>query len=328
MRQPELKFKRARGFLLIVAILVLVVIAVAIAAMGNMISADVRSSSGHAQSEQAYFAATSGVEYAKSLFLTGKPCGAGLNTTGSVGGGTFTISNATQYAPTPTNTAAGGVNASATTIPVVSTAGYAPYGRIVIDTEEMYYGAISGNSFTNVVRGYGNTQAATHGTVIAVPVMQSLCNIQSTGAVGSAIRNITANMPLQRYFQGTFPKIGTVNTQSITGLGFQPTAVIFYWTWQTAIGTNTGANLGMGFATVSNGVVSQYAATVAMRNARNPGTQTPNSRRDSTSNVIIFMNPTAGSPPTMTAQASLQSLDSDGFTLNWTTNVAGAQDVY
>jgi type II secretory pathway component PulK len=61
MRQPELKFKRARGFLLIVAILVLVVIAVAIAAMGNMISADVRSSSGHAQSEQAYFAATSGV---------------------------------------------------------------------------------------------------------------------------------------------------------------------------------------------------------------------------------------------------------------------------
>jgi Tfp pilus assembly protein PilX len=324
MRQPELKFRGARGFLLIVAILVLVVVAVAIAALGNMTSADVRSSSEHAQSEQAYFAATSGIEYAKSRFLTGTACGAGLNATAAVGNGSFTVNNATQYAPTPTTTAAGGVTAIAKTIPVLSTAGYAPYGRIVIDSEEMYYGAISGNNFINVVRGYGNTIAATHGTVSAVPVVQSLCNIRSIGTAGTANRNLTANMPLQMYFQGQFNSRTTAGTQSIAAPGFRPAAVIFYWTRQTGAGLDTGANLGMGFASVSGGAVSQYGAAVAVRNGQNPNSQSFSSRRDSTGNVIIFMDPTVGDPPGMTAQASLQSLDASGFTLNWAGDPGGA----
>ena len=49
MRQLEPSIRRARGFLLIVAILVVVVIAVAIAALANMTSADIRASSAHAQ---------------------------------------------------------------------------------------------------------------------------------------------------------------------------------------------------------------------------------------------------------------------------------------
>ena len=95
MRQRELKIKRVRGFLMIVAIVLLVVVALAIAAMGNMLSADISSSSVHAQSDQAYFAATSGTEYTRSLYLTGTACGAGLNATAAVGPGSFTTSNAT-----------------------------------------------------------------------------------------------------------------------------------------------------------------------------------------------------------------------------------------
>ena len=41
MQQRELKIKRVRGFLLIVAIVLLVVVALAIAAMGNMVSSDI-----------------------------------------------------------------------------------------------------------------------------------------------------------------------------------------------------------------------------------------------------------------------------------------------
>src|SRR5450759_5439744 len=94
MRQPELKIKRARGFLLIVAILVLVVIAVAIAAMANMTSADIRSSSGHAQSEQAYFVAVSGLEVATREFANGTACASltfpgGAIASTQVGTGTF-----------------------------------------------------------------------------------------------------------------------------------------------------------------------------------------------------------------------------------------------
>ncbi len=316
MRQVKLTIKRARGFLLVVAVLVVAVVALAITALGYMTSADVRSSSAHAQSEQAYFAATSGVEYAKSLFLTGTACGAGLNTTGSVGGGSFTISNATQYTPAPTNTAAGGVNASATTIPVVSTAGYALYGRIVIDSEEMYYAGISGNNFINVVRGYGNTQPAPHGTVTAVPVIQSLCNIESTGTVGSAQRKLTANLPLQFYEEGVITKKSTVGTGTVayTGIGFRPTVVIFYWTEQTATGltaNGVGVSAGVGFATATN----QYAAATGMRDNN---TTTFNGRSRSASDAVIFQTVTAA--PTLLAKANLQSMDSDGFTLNWNVN--------
>jgi Tfp pilus assembly protein PilX len=314
MLQPELKIRRARGFLLIVAILVLVVVAVAIASLGNMTSADVRSSSGHAQSEQGYFAATSGIEYAKSLFLTGTACGAGLNTTGSVGNGTFTVSNTTQYAPAPTNTAAGGVNATATTIPVVSTVGYAAYGRIVIDSEEMYYAGISGNNFINVVRGYSNTIAATHGTVTPVPVMQSLCNIESTGTVGSAKRKLTANMPLQFYKAGVITKAAAAGATPYTGIGFRPNVVIFYWTEQIATGltaNNVGVSAGVGFATAAN----QYAAATGMRDNIAP---TSNGRSRSSTDAVIFQTVTAA--PLLLAKANLQSMDSDGFTLNWNVN--------
>ncbi len=320
MRQPGLKIKRARGFLLIVAVFVLVVVALAVVALGNMTSADIRASSEHAQSEQAYFAAASGIEYAKSLFLTGTACGAGLNTTAAVGNGTFTISNATQYAPAPTNTAAGGVNATATTIPVVSTLNYAPYGRIVIDSEEMYYSAISGNSFINIVRGYGNTIAATHGTVTAVPVVQSLCNVQSVGTTGAATRNLTANMPLQFYQTGVITKKSTAGTGTVayTGIGFKPSVVIFYWTEQTATGTtanNTGVSSGLGFAAATGTTITNYAAVTGMED--NTGSSS-NGRRRSAGNAVIFQTVTAA--PTLLAQANLQSMDADGFTLNWTTN--------
>lgn len=321
MRRPELKIKRARGFLLIVAIFVLVVVAVAIAAMANMTSADIRSSSGHAQSEQAYFAATSGIEYAKSLFLTGTACGAGLNATAALGNGSFTVSNATQYTPTPTSTAAGGVTAIATTIPVLSTAGYAPYGRIVIDAEEMYYAGISGNDFINVVRGYGNTMAAAHGTVSAALVLQSSCSIESTGTVGNAKRKLTANMPLQFYNAGVITKKSTAGAGAVayTGIGFKPTVVIFFWTEQTTTGAwtgnNAGVSSGIGFAAATGTTITNYAAVTGMED--NTG-RSSNRRRRSTGNAVIFQTVTAA--PTLLAQANLQSMDADGFTLNWTTN--------
>ena len=95
MRQPELRIKRARGFLLIVAILMVVVVAVAIVALGYMTSADIRASSGHAQSEQAYFAAQSGIEVAIYQFSQlDTPCASLVtagNTNVAVGAGRFTF---------------------------------------------------------------------------------------------------------------------------------------------------------------------------------------------------------------------------------------------
>jgi len=323
MRQPELKIKRVRGYLLIVAIVVLVVIAVAIAALGNMISADIRASSGHAQSEQAYFAATSGTEYARRLYLTGTACGAGLNATAAVGPGSFTTSNATLY-NVSTSSVNGSVTAAQTTIPVGTMGAYAPFGRIMIESEEMYYSGISGTNFINVRRGTSGTTAVLHlnGTV----VRQYLCNLTSTGTVGSAKRVLSMNMAPQSYSQGTFPKKTSTGLQTIAGVGFQPTAVIFYWTQQTAAGSVPGASGGAGFATATVvGPVAGFGASVAMVNNVHTSTNTTSveeRQRSVTSPIIIFDNTIAA--PVVVGKATLQSVNSDGFVLNWTTSNAAA----
>lgn len=189
MRQPELNIKRARGFLLIVAILVLVVIAVAIAAMGNMTSADVRASSGHAQSEQAYFAAQSGLEFASFQYGSGTACGAGLtNTNVLVGNGTFSTT-AQIYASSAATVSPAGLSASATSVAATvagSTAVYAPHGRIRIDTEEIDYSINSGSGFSGLTRGVAGTSAAAHAS--GALMRQDLCWLRSAGIANSAER--------------------------------------------------------------------------------------------------------------------------------------------
>ncbi len=194
MRQPEPNIRRARGFLLIVAILVFVVIAVAIAALANMTSADIRSSSGHAQSEQAYFVATSGFEYASQRFGAGTQCANLTNTNIAVGAGRFTTSGV-RYTPARTTLSAA-IGAASTTIPVASIAGYAPRGQVRIDNEYINYASTSAVAgicnpaaapcLLNAQRAASGSTAAAH--VIATPVAQTMCVVTSTGTAGGAIR--------------------------------------------------------------------------------------------------------------------------------------------
>lgn len=194
MRQPELNIKRARGFLLIVAVFVLVVVAVAVVALGNMTSADIRASSSHAQSEQAYFAATSGIEYASQRFGDGTQCASLTNTSVAVGAGTFATSGVL-YTPNRTTLSAA-IAASNPTIPVASIAGYAPRGQVRIDNEYINYTSTSAVAGTcnpaaapcllNAQRGASGSTAAAH--VIATPVAQAMCVVTSTGTVGGASR--------------------------------------------------------------------------------------------------------------------------------------------
>lgn len=184
MRRVELKIKRARGFLLIVAIMVLVVIALAIAALGNMTSADIRSSSGHAQSEQAYFVAASGLEHASLQFGNGTQCSNLGNTNIAAGAGSFSTSGVL-YAPAGT-TLNGAITAASTTITVASTAGYAPRGQVRIDNEYINYTSITPTSLLNAQRGASGSTAAVHSN--GTRVAQTMCVVTSTGLVGGARR--------------------------------------------------------------------------------------------------------------------------------------------
>ena len=113
--------------------------------------------------------------------------------------------------------------------------------------------------------------------------------------------------------QGSFTKRTTgTGSQSVTGIGFRPVAVIFFWTRQTAQGFALSLNAGVGFA---SGPANERAVSIS---AVNNSGRSDDGRRRSQSNAIIFL--TGGGPPTRVAEAGLTSLDADGFTLNWTTN--------
>ena len=199
MQRPP-NIKRARGFLLIVAILVLVVVALAVAALGNMTSADIRASSGHAQSDQAYYVALSGLEVATGTLLAPTlsdrvPCaslsGDPAVTNVAAGPGKFSVTapgGAAVY-PSPPATLNGNLTAAATVIPVNSIAGYSASGRIMIDTESIDYSATSNLAatcgtapcFVGAQRGRAGTAANAHAT--GTRVGQFECDVQSVGAV-------------------------------------------------------------------------------------------------------------------------------------------------
>jgi hypothetical protein len=199
-----------RGAVLITGIILIVVIALMVATLGFLYVSNLRSSSLHSGSEQAYFAAFSGLERATRVLnsptLAGAvapdvnrvPC-ASLTGDASVTAvtlvankGQFTVTGGAAVYPATPVTLNGALNNVATVIPVTTLAalgGYSASGRIMIDRELIDYSGTSNVAatcgtapcFVGARRGGGGTTAAAHATGTRVGQFQ--CNVQSTGAV-------------------------------------------------------------------------------------------------------------------------------------------------
>jgi hypothetical protein len=117
---------------------------------------------------------------------------------------------------------------------------------------------------------------------------------------------------------GTFTKTTVVGAQAITGVGFLPKAVIFWWTRQTSYGELAGISTGYGFATNYSGAYQNRAVAFALNDAA--ASSVAGRRRSDTYSVIILSSGT----PALGAQASVTALNNDGFVLNWQTNEARA----
>jgi len=199
-----------RGALLITAIILLVVIALMVATMGFLYVSNLRSSTLHSSSEQAYFTALSGLERATRILnsptLAGAvapdvnrlPC-ASLTGDASVTAvtlvankGQFTVTGGAAVYPATPVTLNGALTAAATTIPVTTLAalgGYSASGRIMIDRELIDYSATSNVAatcgtapcFVGARRGVAGTTAAAHAT--GTRVGQFECDVQSIGGV-------------------------------------------------------------------------------------------------------------------------------------------------
>jgi hypothetical protein len=177
------------GQFLAAGIVLIAVIAMMISALGYVYVAGERGGSQHNQSEQAYFAARSGIEYASGQYFNGTACSA-INNTLAVGNGSFSLTP-TLYAPLALTATSAALTATSASIPVTSTTGYSPSGgRMLIDSELINYTGTTATSFTGLTRGVNGTTAAAHAS--GVTVSQNVCVVSSVGTIGSAKRTIQA----------------------------------------------------------------------------------------------------------------------------------------
>lgn len=188
----------------------------------------------------------------------------------------------------------------------------------------------SSTGFANMSRADGLTDVKTEavaGTDAVVGVGTQTINrgeqvggtfpTDVTSSDGSYVQyNETTFPPESTYHQGNFVrKTDGPGTQTVSGVGFQGKAILFWWTRQSTIGKGSGLSSGIGFATASS---QEYSVAWAADNGASPS----NTGRHSSSDAIaILLNGT----PALDGAADLVGFTSDGFTLNWVSNPNPAQ---
>jgi hypothetical protein len=165
-----------------------------------------------------------------------------------LGRGTFSVTG-TRYNPTPTTLSAD-ITAADTTIPVISTAGYAPHGSITIESETIYYAGTTPTSFTGARRGAAATAAASHSANFADVVMDWTLSDATDWAMGAVIVN-AAGAPS--------PGIAFDDSGSVVQ---NATAASFTWS-HTVSGSNRILVVGVSIRNTQNETVTNvtYAGT-------------------------------------------------------------------
>jgi hypothetical protein len=108
-----------------------------------------------------------------------------------------------------------------------------------------------------------------------------------------------------------FTKITTTGSQSVT-VGFQPKAVVFFWTRQSVEGLASGIQTGYGFASSPS---NERGIAIASRDGQGTS-QTARSQSQTYSIIILSDTSTIN----VVARAEVTSFTSTGFTLNWQLN--------
>jgi hypothetical protein len=237
-------FPLQRGQFLVAGIVLIVVIALMIATLGYLYVSGESAGTLHGQSERAYFAARSGVEYSSGQYFNGSACSSLNNAGVPVGGAavTFTLTP-TLYAPLTLTATTAALTTASTTVPVTSAALYAPYGRVLIDSELINYTSRTGTNFNGLTRGVGGTTAAAHAS--GVTVSQNVCIVSSTGTAGNAKRVVegalgagTTASPGALGTMGADAMVVYAKGTTLTGAGSDTN--VYYRLWDSSV-NNWGA---------------------------------------------------------------------------------------
>jgi photosystem II stability/assembly factor-like uncharacterized protein len=231
------RLKSNRGVSVVSVVIMMLIMAAMGSVMVSLVATESDTSVRQMKTSQAQYVAEGGMEYALYQFKTGTACASLSYSNISLGAGMFSTTG-TVYNPSST-TLSGGINGSVTTIPVVSTTGYASHGRITIDSETIDYAGITATSFTGARRGANGTTAASHSSGAAVP--QNQCMIRATGTVSAA-----GSGSSQRVVE-----VGTVRATGGTGTWNGQTS----GTGQTLRGVHFPVDATTGWVVGNNGVI-------------------------------------------------------------------------
>ncbi|MGH7404526.1 MAG: hypothetical protein ACREJA_01415 [Candidatus Methylomirabilales bacterium] len=181
--------RNEKGVTVIAAVATLMVLSLMGTVVVSLVGIENYSALHQAQTMEAHWIAEAGIQ--RALTYVSREDGSCTAITGAaqftnvtLGRGTFTVT-ATRYLPSPTTLSAN-ITSTDTTITVGDTTGYAPRGRIAIDSELIAYTGTTATTFTGAKRGVDDptgTSAAAHTSGAAVSQLQ--CTISSTGTVSA-----------------------------------------------------------------------------------------------------------------------------------------------
>lgn len=200
-----------RGVALLAAVFLVVVIGFLGMIMVSLIGTQSFSGLNELLSTNSFYVAEGGIERAMYQYRAGTSCAGLTGGATPLGGGSFTTVG-TLYRPAGTTLSAG-INNNVTAIPVASTAGYAPHGRIRIDNEWIDYTGTTANSFTGARRASGGSAAAAHAN--NARVFQRQCLIRSTGAAGGSRRTVERAVPMDSLVQSGTESIAVNGTVAV-----------------------------------------------------------------------------------------------------------------
>jgi len=176
--------RNEKGVTVIAAVATLMVLSLMGTVVVSLVGIENYSALHQAQTLEAHWIAEAGIQ--RALTYMSREDGSCTAITGAapftnvtLGRGTFTVT-ATRYLPSPTTLSANITNTD-TTITVGDTTGYAPRGRIAIDSELIAYTGTTATTFTGAKRGMDGTTAAAHSS--GATVSQYQCTIVSTGTI-------------------------------------------------------------------------------------------------------------------------------------------------
>ncbi len=180
-----------KGFSIIAVVVMMLMIAVMGQALVSMVGTENFSTVNQIRAVQAQYIAESGIERALYGLGSGTDCNL-LSYNDALGAGTYATTG-TSYNPA-SSTLSAAIAGGDSIIPMVSIAGYAPHGRVTIESEEIDYGKTSTLAadcapfgtpcLPDVQRGVNGSTASAHG--FAIPVTQNQCLIQSIATVAGA----------------------------------------------------------------------------------------------------------------------------------------------